>query len=522
MDLAVGEWVAVISLLVTIVGLIIAYLAWKQPTAPDNAGTTSETPHENVEMRGVNVSGTKGNVTINTSGLSGEEVKALMDESKEKELGALSSKLGVHEMALLNFFNILGKSQVPTERLGVELDNIAHQHHDTLKRLDQYIQNGQGVTDLFQQAQGKVTEGQYNSARELYEKIQQQGQLQAAQAAFEIGSIYDIEFCHLESAQAFEEAYQLLPKDEGTQNLQVEYLLAWGGVLSRYSTYTNDGTALDKAQKVLTLYENALAITSRENSPKRWAKVQCHLGKAFFALSCKCQDNNAYVKQAITAYEKALQEITRQQAPLDWGDIQLGLGNVFSCSEQEVRAIKCYENALLVWPRDQAPLRWVTIQNNLGNALRNLGKRECSSEYLSKALIAYRSALLEQSRDQSPLKWAASQHNLGLTLKTLGELEGRSTDLEQALAAFEEALLERKREKVPMYWAHTQRALGATLHLLGERRQDTEILQQALMAFNSAKDCFFEAKEMRSQKSIDEDIQVTQRVITELHNELVR
>jgi tetratricopeptide (TPR) repeat protein len=451
-------------------------------------------------------------------GLTREQVRDAMREVLREQSGAqvqvgkLSSTLQTTREAVIGFFRILEREDVPLERLPETLAEIAERHRVALRRLRVLDIDDPEVQSQVTEARDAVAVGAYDRADALFaaaETAELQGLREAealARGAIEAadrrrrgvaaarskrGEIALIEMDYLEAAGHFEMAAGLVPASD--YDLRGNYLHAQANALYERGARMGDNGSLRSA---VTIYRAALEEYARERVPLDWAMTQNNLGNALRTLGER-EAGMARLEEAVAAYRAALEEYTRERVPLHWALTQNNLGNALrTLGEGEAgtarleEAVAAYRAALEEGTRERVPLAWAMTQNNLGVALWTLGGRETGTAWLEEAVAAYRAALEERTRERVPLDWAATQNNLGVALWTLGEREAGTARLEEAVAAYRAALEEYTRERVPLDWAMTQNNLGTVLWALGQRGSDLGMLHAARAAMAAAREMY--------------------------------
>ena len=215
----------------------------------------------------------------------------------------------------------------------------------------------------------------------------------------------------------------------------------------------------------ITVYQLALRVFLREESPENWAIIQNDLGIAY---SNRIRGERAgNLEKAIVAYKLALQVVTQETFPEHWASVQNNLGESYrnrirsERAENLEEAISAYELALQVRTRGALPENWATTQNNLGVAYRDRIRGE-RAENLEKAIAAYELALQVRTREEFPEYWAAIQNNLGNAYSD--HIQGNQThNVEQAIALHNQASEVFTRESFPDKWAENQSRLAESL-----------------------------------------------------------
>ena len=274
----------------------------------------------------------------------------------------------------------------------------------------------------------------------------------------------------------------------------------------------------DLLEESIRCWKALLTKISMDKQPEEWARANCNLGDALWALGAR-EDDTTRLEEAGAAYKAALQVYAREQFPLDWGMAQNNLGTVLATlgkreegTSRLEEAVAAFRSALEVRTREQFPVNWAMTQNNVGAVLQILGQREKRAARLEEAVAAFRSALEVRTREQFPVNWATTQNNLGNALSALGECEDSVARLEEAVSAYKAALDVCTREHFPVDWAMTQNNIGTVLAMLGRREDGTAWLEKAAVAFRAA-------LEVRTRESLPISWATTQN---NLANVLVR
>ena len=393
--------------------------------------------------------------------------------------------------AIDRFFEILGKRELPVERLQDTFVEIATRHIELLDEITRFRVHDPDVQTLRDAAEGALkadrpdldaAQSSLEEARQLVrtkretaEKLLADQKRAEAQIVREQAQLEYTRIRFAGAAELFEEAASLWPDDDRAQ--QAADLENAGR--SFYQEGVDFG-GIRFLERAVVIYRGVLELKSRDRAPLDWASTQNNLGAVLSILGGR-EVGTDRLAQAVDAYQLALEERTRDRVPLDWATTQNNLGNALlrlgereSETDRLEQAVDAYRLALEEWTRDRVPLDWATTQNNLGNALSSLGERESGTQYLEQAVDAYRLALEERTRDRVPLDWATTQNNLGTVLMSLGERETGTDLLKQAVDAYRLTLEEWTRARLPLDWATTQNNLGNALALLGGRESGTD------------------------------------------------
>ncbi len=446
---------------------------------------------------GGNVSGSSINI-----GVSPEQLQAIirqstdLSEAQKKIIEGLERELALNRSQVQAALEIVGEANIPPERLGAKLIEIA-QHFKTLQKIAE-VQSGDDakITGLKEAARKAIVEGELVKADALLAdvdaeqgKVSDKLQANRAETSAQRGQIALTRLRYAEAAEHFAKAFSLLPSDSAHEAKRIEYLEGEAFAFYRQGNEFGDNAALVSASD---RYKALLLLRSRERVPLQWATTQMNLGTVLETRGER-ESGTGKLEEAVAAYREALKEFTRERVPLQWATTQMNLGNALgSLGGTEIgtgkleEAVAAYREALKEFMRERVPLDWAKTQMSLGNALNFLGEREIGTGKLEEAVAAFREALKERTRERVPLKWARTQNNLGYALWRLGERESGTGKLEEAVAAYRETLKEFTRERVPLDWATTQMNLGNALTSLGGRESGTRKLEEAVAAYREA------------------------------------
>jgi tetratricopeptide (TPR) repeat protein len=445
-----------------------------------------------------------GNVSNSTIGVPYEKLeeavrsrtKDLKDLSDaEKETNALlKEKLDLNQRQVKSALEIVGEANVPPERLGAKLVEIAERFKDLQTAAAAQPGDDSKITALKAEAQKAIQDGQLGEADEILaaiEKIQTEAldrlALNAAQTTAQRGDVALTRLRYPDAAQRFAEAAAKVP--QGHEDDRWKYLNEEADALYRQGDEFGDNAA---AALAIERYRHLAELWPRNAFPLDWAMTQMNLGNALRTLGER-ESGTARLEEAVAAYREALQENTRARVPLEWAKTQGSIGTALarlgsreSGTARLEEAVAAFREALQEFTRARVPLQWAMTQMNLGNALQMLGWRESGTARLEEAVAAHREALQENTRARVPLQWAMTQMNLGNALETLGERESGTAKLQGAVAAYREALQENTRARTPLDWAKSTGNQGGALMLLAERRGDAEMAKRAVQQIEAA------------------------------------
>jgi tetratricopeptide (TPR) repeat protein len=338
--------------IVPILGVLLS-LAFMGPAA-----RAEERPPVQAREGSVSVGGSVSNSTI-TTGVTPEMLAALtrpweeLSESQKKEIAKLQADLDLNQRQVKSALEILGEANVPPERLGTKLIEIAGKFKDLQTAAAAQPGDDAKITALKAQAQKAIEDGELGKAKEILakvEKIQDEAlerlALNAAQTAAQLGDLALAQLRYLEAAGHFARAAAKVP--QGHEDERWKYLGEEASALYRQGDEFGDNAA---AELAIARYRHLAELRPRNAFPRDWAMTQNNLGLALRVLGER-ESGTAKLEEAVTAYRAALQEFTRERVPLDWA----------------------------------------MTQANLGTALLRLGERESGTARLEEAVAAYREA----------------------------------------------------------------------------------------------------------------------------------
>ena len=403
----------------------------------------------------------------------------------QNQVDQLSAEIGVRKSAIENFLHILDQQNVPLEKLGANLEEIANRHKNFIAQARAGNSSDPEAQQLYDRMTNAFEAGDYNRADILLNKVEARSPhgLGKALALDKRGELERTRLNYKKSAEHFADAASSVPV--ANHGARQKYLTKQASMLYSYGDEFGHNSALTEA---ISVYRDLLEEIFRERTPLDWAEKQQSLGTALSLLGYR-ENNTDRLEEALNAFHLALEERPRERVPFDWAQTQHSLGSVLRyLGERESGIIRLEESvhrirlALQETTRERRPFDWAIGQNSIGNALSIIGERESSTARLEEAVVAYRLALEEQTRERVPIEWGRTQNGLGSALFLLGERESGTARLEEALYTYRLALEERTRERVPLHWATTQSNIGYTLLRLGQRETGTVRLEEAIYA----------------------------------------
>jgi tetratricopeptide (TPR) repeat protein len=442
------------------------------------------------------------NRQANITGVPPEQLAAIIrqhedhSETQKKLIERLERDLDLNERQMREALRILGENDVPNERLGAKLIEIASHFVNLRSGASADPGDSPALVVLKLEVQKAIDAGDLTKADALLEDIATEQRRDVARTAINLSSTLarraEISMTVLryrEAAGHFASAAAVLPSGSECDDMRISYTGAEARALYLQGYEFGDNGALLSA---IDRFRGLATLALREQVPFQWVSIQNSLGSALGVLGQR-EAGTERLQQAVAAFRVALEEQTRERVPLDWALKQNNLGNALGAigvrergAERMQEAVAAFRAALEVQTRNRVPFDWARTQNNLGNVLGALGTREAGTERLQEAVAALRASLEERTRERVPLDWASTQKNLGDTLAALGRRKRGTQHLQEAVDAYRAVLEERTREHVPLDWARTQTSLGNALWALGDRERGTERLREAVEAYQAA------------------------------------
>jgi tetratricopeptide (TPR) repeat protein len=250
-------------------------------------------------------------------------------------------------------------------------------------------------------------------------------------------------------------------------------IMSFGELLSNFSL----GITHINKEIVITCYQTALRIFSKDTIPEMWAVVQDRLGIAYLE---RIQGNKSEnLRIAINSFKNALQIFTFDQFREEWTRNKYNLAIAYDDANNQEMAITVCNELLKEIKFEQNPHKWADTQNILGNAYRKRTKGDKNSN-LAEAITAFENALRVYNRKKSPLQWAGIQANLAAVYRNKTG-EDYADKLEIAIKKYEETLQIITFTNSPQEWATIQNNLGvAYSHRIKGNKADN--LERAISA----------------------------------------
>jgi CHAT domain-containing protein/tetratricopeptide (TPR) repeat protein len=195
----------------------------------------------------------------------------------------------------------------------------------------------------------------------------------------------------------------------------VEWALTTKNVANIYYARIH-GERAGNLERAIALFEQALAVQTRDAMPVEWALTTMNLANAYYTRIGGERAQN--IERAIALHEQALQVLTRTAMPIEWAQTTQNLASAYYTriggerTENIERAIALYEQALQVLTHTAMPIEWAQTTQNLANAYadRLQGER---TENTKRAITLYNQALEVFTPTTLPALCRMVAHNLG-------------------------------------------------------------------------------------------------------------
>ncbi len=238
--------------------------------------------------------------------------------------------LGLTKAALNQFFNDLGRKNIPTEALDHELRDIAKQYLDLKAKLATLSSEDPEVTALIQQARQAVEAVNFPLAERLFNEASQRDE-QAAQHLEQVatvrrtsaaatqaanGDLQRVQLNFVKAQAYYQKALQLLPPSD--REHRGPYLILLGISLQEAGIRTK-GTDIQKfLGEAVAAYRAALTVRTQAELPQQWAMTQNNLGATLGDQGTRTggEAGKELIRQAIKAYELALEVRTKDALPV--------------------------------------------------------------------------------------------------------------------------------------------------------------------------------------------------------------
>jgi hypothetical protein len=275
---------------------------------PIAGALAEERPPVQAREGGVAIGGNASNNTFIT-GVTPEMLAALsrpweeLSESQKKEIAKLQGDLDLNQHQVRSALEIVGEANVPPERLGAKLLEIAAKYKDLQTAAAAQPGDDAKITALKAEAQKAIQGGELGKADDLLarvEKIQDEAlerlALNAAQTAVQRGDVALTRLRYPDAAQRFAEAAAKAP--QGHEDERWKYRNAEAGALYRQGDEFGDNAA---ALSAIERYRHLAELRPRNAFPRDWAMTQIYLGDALEMLGER-ESGTARLEDAVAAF----------------------------------------------------------------------------------------------------------------------------------------------------------------------------------------------------------------------------
>ena len=217
--------------------------AWAQSTVSAPGGVAAG---GGISGSTINIGITSDQVSVITEALKREQ--KLTDEQRQK-IAKLEDNLGVSGGALRAFFQTLGENEIPPERQGGKLVEIAERYKQLVAQVAAAPGDDPEVAKLKGEAKAALDAGQLERADDLLARVQaaqdaalERRQLEAAATAAQRGEIALTRLRYRDAAEHFAAAARRVPAGHEEQSLA--YLDQEADALARQGDEFGDNPAL--------------------------------------------------------------------------------------------------------------------------------------------------------------------------------------------------------------------------------------------------------------------------------------
>lgn len=197
---------------------------------------------------------------------------------------------GITETALNQFFNDLGRKNVPPEKLDHELRDIVKNYFDLKAKIATLSSEDPKVTALIQEARQAVEAVNFSLAERLFNEASQRD-VQAAQHLQQVatarwtsaaatqaanGDLHMVQLNFVKAHAYYQKALEWLPPTDKKHRGQ--YLMSLGNALREAGTRTSGADIQKFLDEAVAAYRDALTVRTKEQLPQQWAMTQNNLG----------------------------------------------------------------------------------------------------------------------------------------------------------------------------------------------------------------------------------------------------
>jgi tetratricopeptide (TPR) repeat protein len=324
----------------------------------------------------------------------------------------LQNKLNLKDREIERFLIILDEKGIAIKDRDTKLWEMAANYKELEKRLSE-----SQIDTVLVQARRMLSEGDFENTEKLLSQLYEtklhasaENKKDAALAAFELGSVREVQLDYQGAKKAFEQGLQLEPDN-------TEYLNRAGNVFR----------SLGKYQKAMNIYEKALIIDLKTYGKQsvEVARDYNNIGLALNSLE-KFSKSTEYIQMALDIYLKANGEHGSEV-----GTVYNNLGLAWNSRGKYKKAIGFIEKALAINTEvyGEKHINVAIDYANLGASWLDLKEYKITIDYLQKALDIYFRNYGEQYPDI-----AIIYNNLAGALGPMGECKKAIEYLEKAIS----------------------------------------------------------------------------------------
>jgi tetratricopeptide (TPR) repeat protein len=396
------------------------------------------------------VIGTRGEVQMRIEcslGLTPQQLQALVEAVQRAvregqdtsnaivpEFRRLSQQLGVQEVALANFFRLIGEQQVPIENLDMALRQLAGRHLELERQIAALGGDDPALRDLRQRAQAAVSRGAYDEAAQLLQQVEalnvagalrmqaaaERQLLDAAASRGGQGDIASLRFRYDDARAHYEQAAGMVPAGHGVD-------------IARYLSMAGNAAVLGgKYRDAEVLHRRAFAIWQRELGPDH-PTVAMSLGDVAECLGLQAHypESEELRRQALSVQERALGP-DHPMVVYTLGRLAVAISAQGRSSEAEplLRRVLQIEERLYGPTHPEVAM----ALNNVGETLTGLGQNSEAEALHRRAL-----SIQEQAAPEHP-NTAVTLNDLAVSISNQGRTSEAEPLLRRAIAIAERTL----------------------------------------------------------------------------------
>lgn len=266
----------------------------------------------------VNIGGTSRQSNI--VGITPEQLAALIrqhedhSEAQKKLIARLEKDLDLNERQMREALRILGENDVPDERLGAKLIEIADHFAGLRSGALADPSDGPAIVALKSDVQKAIDAGELAKADALLEDLSRAQRHSVERSAIDLAGTLarraEIALTRLryrEAAGHFASAAAVLPSGIDHDDKRISYLTSEALALYQQGDELGDNAALLSA---IARLQRLVTLALRDRAALNWAATQNKLGVALATLGER-ESGTARLEEAVAAFSAALEELTR-------------------------------------------------------------------------------------------------------------------------------------------------------------------------------------------------------------------